>query len=128
MELHTMVQIFAVIHLTTVGLSHIAAHRAWAEFFVLLREKGEAGVFVVAFLSLGFGSVVAAFHPVWSGLPLVLTLFGWTQVLKGLLYLCVPSYGLKKLGLVTLERSRMFIAPGVFMLALAGLVIWSWSS
>jgi hypothetical protein len=124
MDLQTGVEIFAVIHLGTMGLSHIVAHRAWAEFFVLLREKGHPGVFAVGFLSLGFGSIIAAFHPVWSGIPLVLTLLGWAQVLKGLLYLCIPSYGLKKLSLVSLDRSRTFVAPGVVLLLLAALIVW----
>lgn len=124
MDLRTGVEIFAVIHLGTMGLSHVVAHRAWAEFFILLRERGRPGVFVVAFLSLGFGSIIAAFHPVWSGVPLVLTLLGWAQVLKGLIYLCVPSYGLKKLSLVSLDRSRLFIIPGIVLLGLAGLILW----
>jgi hypothetical protein len=119
------VEVFAIIHLTTMGLSHIMAHRVWAEFFILLRERGHAGVFVVGILSLGFGSIIAAFDWVWSGVPLILTLLGWIQVLKGLLYLCVPAYGLRKLGLVSIERSRMFIVPGVLLLAVASLLTWN---
>ena len=124
MTLQTGVAIFAVIHLTTMGISHIVAHRAWAEFFILLREKGHPGVIVVALLSLGFGSIIAAFHPVWSGLPLVLTLLGWVHVLKGLIYLSFPSFGLKKLHLVSLERSKMFVAPGIGLLVLAAVILW----
>jgi hypothetical protein len=120
----TSVQIFAVIHLATIGLSHVLAHRGWAEFFILLRGKGHAGVFVVAFLSLGFGSIIAAFHPVWSGPPIVLTLLGWSQVLKRLLYFSFPAFGLRKLDHVSLERSRMFMIPGVGFLLVAALLLW----
>ena len=123
MTLATAVQIFAIIHFTVIGLSHVVAHRAWAEYFILLRDKGNAGVFVVAFMSLGFGSIVAAFHWVWSGVPLVLTLFGWAQVLKGLLYFSFPAFGLRKLEMVSLERSRMFAVPGVALLVVAGLLL-----
>lgn len=105
------------------GVSHITAHRAWAEFFIGLRERGHAGVIVVGFISLGFGSMIAAFHPVWTGVPLVLTLLGWAQVLKGFLYLSVPSFGLKKLEMVTLERSWIFAVPGVAFLVLAALLL-----
>ena len=124
MSIQTSVQIFAIIHLATMGFSHIVAHRAWAEFFILLRSKGHPGVFVVAFLSLGFGSIVAAFHPVWSGIPLVLTLLGWAQVLKGLLYFCLPALGLRRLELVSLERSRMFMVPGFAFVAFSGLLLY----
>ncbi len=124
MTIETSIQIFAIIHLTTIGLSHIVAHRAWAEFFVQLRSKGKPGVFVVAFMSLGFGSIVAAFHPVWSGIPLVLTLLGWAQVLKGLLYFCLPAVGLRGLERVSMERSRMFMVPGFAFVAFAGLLLY----
>ena len=123
MTLTTSVQLFAVIHLATMGLSHLTAHRAWAEFFILLRSKGHAGVFVVGFMSLGFGSIIAAFHQEWSGIPLVLTLLGWSQVLKALIYFSFPGFGMRRLGLVSRERSRMFMIPGAVLLGIAGLLL-----
>lgn len=65
-------EVFAAIHFLIVGLSHVVQRRAWVDFFIWLRERGHAGVFVHGFLSLGFGSMILAFHNVWSGLPSVL--------------------------------------------------------
>ena len=45
------VEIFAVINLGVIGLSHILAPKAWISFFVLLREKGDAGVIGAAALA-----------------------------------------------------------------------------
>ncbi|MEM7356148.1 MAG: hypothetical protein AAF657_35360 [Acidobacteriota bacterium] len=118
------VQSFAIVHLVTIGLSHVLQPRAWVTFFLWLRERGEAGVFVTAFLSLGMGSIIVAFHNVWSGIPMVLTLFGWAQVLKALIYFLSPSFGLRKMHLVSEERAKLFVAPGVFMLALASLLVY----
>ncbi len=118
------IQIFALIHLLTIGLSHILAPRTWAEFFVQLRERGKPGVFVVGFMSLGFGSLIVAFHNVWSGLPAILTLLGWSQVLKAIIYFSFPSYGLRKLQLVSVERSRLFIFPGILLTAIAGILAY----
>lgn len=118
------VQLFVVIHLTATGLSHILAHQAWAEFFIGLRDRGRPGVIVIGMMSLAFGSIIAAFHPIWSGLPVVVTLLGWSQVAKGVIYLSFPDYGLKKLEIVSLERSRMFIIPGVGLLLIAALTAW----
>jgi hypothetical protein len=81
-------------------------------------------VLFVAFISLGFGSVVAAFHPVWSGVPLVLTLLGWAQVVKALIYFVFPRFGLRRLELISPERAWIFVYPGVVLLALAGLLTW----
>lgn len=118
------VQLFAAINFLVIGLSHIFAPRAWANFFDLLRQKGEPGVFVVGFMSLLFGSIVAAFHNVWSGLPAVLTVVGWAQVLKALIYFTFPSFGLRRIGMVPPERAHLFVYGGFFSLALAGLFLY----
>lgn len=122
--METSVQLFAAIHFLVIGLSHILAPRAWASFFNLLRQKGEPGVFVVGFMSLWFGSIVAAFHNVWSGLPAVLTVIGWAQVLKALIYFVFPSFGLRRIGMVPPERAHLFVYGGFFSIALAGLFIY----
>lgn len=118
------IQIYAVINFAVIGLSHALQPRAWVTFFTVLRERGEAGVFAVAFLSLSFGSLVVAFHNVWSGIPVVLTLLGWAQVVKGLLYFTFPSFALKKLHIPSQERSHLFIPPGILFLVLAGLLAY----
>ncbi len=118
------VQILAVVNFTVVGLSHVTAHRAWADFFLRLRSRGEAGVFVVAFMSLAFGSIVVAFHNVWSGIPVALTLIGWAQVLKAFTYFVFPAYGLKRMRMVAAERSRLFVYPGILLLVLAALLAY----
>src|SRR5512134_4131075 len=60
------VQVFATIHFSIIGLSHLVYPDIWVDFFIWLRERGRPGAFVHGFISLGFGSIVVAFHPVWS--------------------------------------------------------------
>lgn len=118
------VQIYAIVNFVVIGLSHVFRPHAWVDFFIYLRERRETGVFATAFLSLMFGSIVVAFHNVWSGLPIVLTILGWAQVLKALIYFVFPAFGLRKLQIPSHERANLFIPPGVLFLALAGLLIW----
>ena len=120
--METAVQVFAIVQFTIVGLSHLFQPRPWAEFFIRLREQGTTGVFVVAFLSLWFGSIVVAFHNVWSGIPMTLTIIGWAQVVKGLIYFCFPAYGLKRISYVQPERAYLYSIAGVVLLVLAGLL------
>ena len=110
------VEIFALVQFTVIGLSHVFAPRAWVRFFVWLRDKGEPGVFVLAFITLGFGAIIVSFHNVWSGLPAVLTVMGWAQVLKGALYFIFPSVGLKILGRVSPDKAHHFVIGGVALL------------
>jgi hypothetical protein len=124
------IQIYAVINFAVIGLSHVVQPRAWVAFFTWLRERGEAGVFATAFLSLIFGSLVVAFHNVWSGIPVLLTLVGWAQVLKAFIYFTFPAYGLRKLQIPSAERPGLFVLPGVVFLVLAaalGYHVWATS-
>jgi len=113
-------EMFALIHLTLMGLSHVLHHRAWAEFFITLREMGHGGVFVHGFLSLGFGSMILAFHRVWSGEPMALTILGVLYVVKTVQCFLLPEVSMRSLNRVTLEGSRVFVGAGVMLLFFAG--------
>ena len=121
--LERALEIFAVIHLGLLGLSHILQHRAWAEFFILLRGKGYAGVFVHGFLSLGFAAMILGFHRVWSGLPMVLTIVGVLYLVKSLQCFLLPAVSMRSLDRVTLDGSRVFVGAGVMFLAIASVVV-----
>ncbi|MGB7156934.1 MAG: hypothetical protein WBD40_02640 [Tepidisphaeraceae bacterium] len=122
------VEIYAIINFTVIGISHALRPRAWVDFFVFLRERGEAGVFAVALLNLIFGSIIVAFHNVWSGIPLVLTVVGWANVIKALIYFAFPAFALRKLRILSHERSNLLVGGGVFFLLLAALLgyhVWT---
>lgn len=119
------VEIFAVIHLGLMGLSHVFQHRAWAEFFIALRGRGQAGVFVHGFMALSFGAVIVSLHRVWSGRPLVLSVVGVLYLVKAVQCFVLPALSLHSLRRVTLERSRMFIGAGAMFLFVAGVTVMS---
>jgi len=121
-DMERAVEVYALVNFLVIGLSHLLRPRAWVAFFVLLRERGEAGVFASAFISLAFGSIVVAFHNVWTGLPLVLTLLGWAQVVKALVYFVFPGFGLRRLQIPSPERAHVFVVPGVLFLILAAVL------
>ena len=127
MTIERATEVFAVVNLAVIGASHIAQPRGWVDFFIFLRERGHAGVFFNGMLSLTFGSILVAFHNVWTGLPMIVTLLGWAQVLKGLLSLVAPSIGLKKMMRVSMDRAWEFQAAGVVLVALAALIAWTWA-
>ncbi len=120
--METSIQILAIVHFTIVGLSHLFQPRPWADFFIRLRQEGTTGVFVVAFMSLWFGSIVVAFHNVWTGIPAVLTVIGWAQVVKGFIYFCFPEFGLRRISYVERDRAHLYSVAGVVLLILAGLL------
>jgi hypothetical protein len=122
------VQIYAIINLTILGISHVVKPRVWVDFLVFLREHGDAGVFAVAILNLIFGSIIVAFHNVWSGIPLVLTLWGWANVFKALVYFTFPAVGLRRLQFLSHDRANLVVGAGGIVLLVAALLgyhVWS---
>ena len=116
------VEVLAVILFGVVGLSHILQPKAWAEFFILLRSKREAGAFVDGFLNLPLAAAIIGFHNTWSGIPAVLTLVGWCLLIKSLIRFCAPKLGLRMMARVSVERSWEFQVAGALLVVLAGLV------
>ena len=93
------------------------------DFFVWLRAKGHAGVFANGFLSLWFGSIIVAFHQVWSGPAIVVTLLGWAQVVKALVAFAAPQVSMRGLARVSPERRHEFVIGGFALLAIS-VVCW----
>ena len=116
------VEVLAMILFGILGLSHILQPKAWAEFFILLRGKGEAGAFVDGFLNLPLGGLIVGFHNTWSGLPLVLTLVGWGLLIKSLIRFCAPKLTLRMMSRVSVERCWEFQVAGVGLVVLGGLI------
>jgi uncharacterized protein YjeT (DUF2065 family) len=116
------VEILAVILFGVLGLSHLLQPRAWAEFFILLRNQGEAGAFVDGFLNLPLAAIIVGFHNTWSGIPAALTLVGWCLLVKGLIRFCAPKLALRMMARVSIERSWEFQVAGAGLVMLAGLV------
>lgn len=118
------IEVLAGLQFLVIGLSHLLQPRAWVEFFVLLREKGDVGVFANSFLSLWFGSLVVVFHNVWTGLAVVLTVIGWAQLVKALVGFVLPRVSMRGLQRVSVERAWEFQVAGVLFLILSGLMAY----
>ena len=123
--METSVEKLVALSFLVTGLSHLLQPRAWVEFFIMLREKGEAGSFLNGLLHFPLGAFIVAFHNVWHGWPLVVTLLGWSLVIKSLIYLTFPKVGLRSLARVSVERSWEFAVAGVFAVAISGLILFS---
>lgn len=123
--METSVEKLVAISFLVTGLSHLLQPQAWAEFFIMLREKGETGSFLNGLLHFPLGAFIVSFHNVWHGWPLVVTLMGWSLVMKSLFYLTFPKHGLRALARVSVGRSWEFAVAGVFAVAVSGLILFS---
>ena len=118
------IQIFAGISFLAIGLSHLLQPLAWVEWFSKLRSLGKPGAFAEGFVTLNFGALIVAFHNVWSGPAIVLTLVGWAQVLKGLVRFVAPTAILGVYQKVVPERAWQFRVAGGAAVALGAYFLW----
>lgn len=113
------VAIFATINFLIIGLSHLIQHKGWREFFHVLHASGRAGAFANGFLTLFTGSIIVAFHNVWSGVPMVLTLIGWAYLAKSLAIFLFPDWGVRSMAAVQDAPVIKCRVAGIGLLALA---------
>jgi len=92
--------------------SHYSNHAPGLNSLSCLREKGsrQSSLWPAAF---SVGVIIVAFHNVWHGLPIVVTIMGWGFLLKSILYLTYPTHGMRMLARVSVERSWEFVVAGV---------------
>lgn len=124
MDLITGIERLTALVLVITSLSHIAAPKAWARFFIDMREKGEVAGFYNAYVHIPLGLLIVAFHPVWSGPGLLVTLIGCALTLKGTLYFLWPGLALRSMAHVSEESAWKFRVAGVPGLALGLVIGW----
>jgi len=120
----TSVEKLTALFFFVTGVSHIVQPRAWVRFFIMLRGRGEVGSFLNALVHFPLGAFIVAFHNVWHGLPLIVTLIGWGLTVKSTIYFVFPRYGVRMLGTISLERSWHFVVAGVFSVLLAAVIFY----
>jgi uncharacterized protein YjeT (DUF2065 family) len=122
--METAVEKLTALFFLVTGLSHIVQPRVWVRFFIMLREKGEVGSFLNGLVHFPLGAFIVAFHNVWHGIPLIVTLIGWGLTIKSTIYFLFPRHGVKMLGTVSMERSWQFVVAGIFSVVLAAVIYY----
>lgn len=110
--------------LIVTGLSHLLAPRSWARFFIRIREQGDIAGFLNAFVHMPLGLLIVAFHPVWRGPGLLVTLIGCGLTLKSALHFLWPALSRRTLAHVSEDKAWGFQVAGFFSLALGIAVGW----
>lgn len=118
------IQVLAGLTFLITGLSHLLQPMMWVEFFARLREQGRSGAVWLGLIHLWLGLLIVSFHHVWHGLPIVLTLIGWSLLVKSTVYLCWPARAMWALGYVTPEKANRYRYAGILAIPLGALFLW----
>lgn len=117
-----IIEAILILPFVIMGLSHIVQPAMWEECFKHLHEMGQKGViFKIFMLELVPAIVIVTFHQVWSGWPIIITLYGCILMAKISISLLVPSIGLRSLAMAEKHGAKGVRTAGVILIALAGL-------
>lgn len=118
-----MILTIAAPALILIGLSQIYKTEFWQSYYRWLASLGSLGVRLNGLISLSIGSPIVIFHNVWSGPPILLTLFGWMLLTESALCLFLPGAGLAGLAEVEDEaRSRIIVGTGAALVIIGGVL------
>lgn len=118
MSIHHSIEVFVGLNLLIIGMSHTFRPQAWVLFFEHLSSRGEVGNFFNALLTLGMGTLIVAFHWVWEGPMIIVTIYGIMLTLKGGIYVTIPKIGLNAISGKQVKKAN-FIRVGVIMILLS---------
>lgn len=119
------IEVFAAVNFTVIGLSHLFQRQVWIDYFAKLHSLGRLGPFAEGFLYLNFGGMIVAFHNVWTGPGVLLTLIGYIHVLKALLRFVAPDSVLRLYAKMQDKRAWQIQAAGGFLLAVTALCLFA---
>jgi len=124
MDLIVGIERLAAIAFIIVGLSHIAAPRAWARYFIDLRERGEVAGLHNALLHLPLGLLIVAFHPVWTWPGMFVTVVGWLLTIKSTLHFLWPRLTQRTTAHVSEDKLGTWRVAGIVSLLVGLFIGW----
>lgn len=115
MDLSVLLGQIVAIYLVVGGLSVLLNGNEIRGFLKELKHN-HLTYYYGGFLSLIIGALMVLTHNVWEGWPIIVTIFGWLTLVKGVLILLLPK---QLLGVVHVWKNKQaLMVAGVIMLAL----------
>jgi hypothetical protein len=125
MSVELGIERLAALVLLLTCLSHITAPGAWRSLFERIGKSNAPGLATAA-IHLPLGLLIVAFHNVWSGSAIIVTLIGWALLVKGALHLLFPAIARHSLRIPGegAQAERRYRLGGLIMLPLALALLW----
>ncbi|MDB2414216.1 hypothetical protein N9W34_00415 [Rickettsiales bacterium] len=120
------VLLMAGISMLVFGLSYFFRAKEWDAWLLHTEKRGNRASLVFGSVNLLLGSFIVAFHPVWEGIPLILTIMGILAVCKGFSYLLFPQWLPTKLKYVNTSEKPLLQASGIVFIIISLLFLGSW--
>ncbi len=116
-DVPSAIELLMLIVCVPMGLSHVVRPAMWQEFFGWLAGLGTPGLVLKTLAAeIWPGALIVAFHPVWWGPGLLLTLYGWVQLTKVVVVLLRPEIGMRSMAMAQTHSTRGFTIAGALLI------------
>ena len=105
----TDTNIFQILGLTylTIGLGMLASPRFYKEMLNKMIDN-EAVLFITGLLVFVIGYFLVAYHNIWTGgWIIIITIFGWLALLKGLMMIVIPEKSIKLYNSIKISKRQL---------------------
>lgn len=120
------IQFMAGVSLTLLGLSYLIATKDWIMWIENLERQGRKASLTIGSINLLIGSFILAFHWVWQGWPLLVTLIGAMALLKAATYLLCPGWLPAKLSKIHKQLPGWLKTSGITLSIIGMVIVYSW--
>jgi hypothetical protein len=110
-----------------IGISFILRTDDWRAWVEHLQKDPRVKSLILGAINLLIGAFVLAFHWIWSGVGMIVTILGCIGILKGAVYVLCPGWLGTKLGWFAVRAQPWFKICGLIMAGLALLLLYDWS-
>ena len=107
----TDANIFQILGLTylAIGFGMLTSPRFYNEMLNKMINN-EAVLFVTGLLVFVIGYFLVAYHNIWtSGWTIIITIFGWLALLKGLMMIVIPEKSIKLYNSIKVSKGQLSI-------------------
>lgn len=112
------------IFILTLGLSYLLNASRWISYFKQMLEDKEQ-IFLLGIIILLLGSTLVVTHNIWVNAPIVIvTLFGWLLLLKGLSMMLFPGMLNRFQKLSDAFLSNILFINGILFTAVGGILFY----
>ncbi len=113
----TDASIFQILGLTylAIGLGMLASPRFYKEMLTKMIAN-EAVLFLTGLLVFVIGYFLVAYHNIWiGGWTIIITIFGWLSLLKGLMMVVIPEKSIKLYNSVKISGGQLSVYGAVVL-------------
>jgi uncharacterized protein YjeT (DUF2065 family) len=122
--LYKQTELLVAISFFIIGVSHLLRPKAWIDFFKLLLKHGYSGAFINGFITVPLGVLIVAFHNVWQGGAVIVTVIGYAYIIKSFIAFCFPAVGYKSMQRVERNNISEFRVAGLVLMILAAVIFY----